>query len=97
MGSIAPGRRADVILTSDLKTLPIEDVIARGQDSGAEAARSGQIVRIMIGLRSARQTVHMGKILVRSTLTMRPRAKTRVTCKVIGVVENQAPTKALQC
>ena len=28
-GSIAPGRRADVILTSDLEALPIEHVIAR--------------------------------------------------------------------
>ena len=31
LGSIAPGRRADMILTSDLRTLPIEHVIARGQ------------------------------------------------------------------
>ncbi len=31
IGSLTPGRRADVILTSDLKTLPIETVIARGQ------------------------------------------------------------------
>ena len=31
IGSLTPGRRADVILTSDLVTLPIEHVIARGQ------------------------------------------------------------------
>ena len=31
IGSLTPGRRADVILTSDLRTLPIETVIARGQ------------------------------------------------------------------
>jgi len=31
LGSIAPGRRADCILTSDLATLPIETVIARGE------------------------------------------------------------------
>jgi adenine deaminase len=30
LGSIAPGRRADVILTTDLITLPIHRVIARG-------------------------------------------------------------------
>src|SRR5690606_18614963 len=38
LGSITPGRRADCILTSDLKTLPIETVIARGKivaESGA--------------------------------------------------------------
>ena len=31
LGSITPGRRADLILSSDLTTLPIELVIARGQ------------------------------------------------------------------
>ena len=30
LGSIAPGRRADMILTSDLRSLPIETVFARG-------------------------------------------------------------------
>src|SRR5262249_10307026 len=31
IGSIAPGRRADLIVTSDLAALPIEMVIARGE------------------------------------------------------------------
>ena len=31
IGSLTPGRRADVILTSDLTALPIEMVVARGQ------------------------------------------------------------------
>lgn len=31
LGSITPGRRADVILTSDLRSLPVEAVIAQGQ------------------------------------------------------------------
>jgi len=31
LGSITPGRRGDLFLTSDLTTLPIETVIARGQ------------------------------------------------------------------
>ena len=30
LGSITPGRRADIILTSDLVELPIEQVISRG-------------------------------------------------------------------
>ena len=37
-GSIAPGRRADCILTSDLAALPIETVIARGAGRGARTA-----------------------------------------------------------
>ena len=44
IGSITPGRRADVILTSDLKTLPIEQVIARGQLS-PKTARSSSTAR----------------------------------------------------
>src|SRR6185503_16708515 len=31
LGSITPGRRADLILTSDVATLPIEMVIAHGR------------------------------------------------------------------
>ena len=31
LGAIAPGRRADVVISSDLVTLPIEIVIARGR------------------------------------------------------------------
>ena len=40
IGSITPGRRADVILTSDLTELPIELVIARGKI----VAESGHLV-----------------------------------------------------
>ena len=39
LGSIAPGRRADCVLTSDLRALPIETVIARGRGGrGGRAA-----------------------------------------------------------
>ena len=31
LGSISPGRRADMIITSSLSDLPIETVMARGQ------------------------------------------------------------------
>src|SRR5688500_8489408 len=39
LGSIAPGRRADLVLTSDLPSLPVETVIARGR----VMARSGRL------------------------------------------------------
>ncbi len=95
LGSIAPGRRADMILTSDLKTLPIEHVIARGQT----VARNGKISVVCPHYDwpgSARQTVRMGKILGASDFEIHaPARKNTVTAKVIGVVENQAPTEAL--
>ena len=95
LGSIAPGRRADMILTSDLKTLPIEHVIARGQT----VAINGKITVDCPHYDwpdSARQTVHMGKTLGAPDFEIHaPAGKNTVTAKVIGVVENQAPTEAL--
>ena len=95
LGSIAPGRRADMILTSDLKTLPIEHVIARGQT----VAIDGKITVDCPHYDwpdSARQTVHMGKVLGATDFEITaPSEKNKVTAKVIGVVENQAPTEAL--
>ncbi|MDO7557171.1 MAG: adenine deaminase [Loktanella sp.] len=95
LGSIAPGRRADMILTSDLKTLPIEHVIARGQT----VAIDGKITADCPHFDwpdSARQTVHMGKMLGVTDFEIKaPSGKNKVTAKVIGVVENQAPTEAL--
>jgi len=95
IGSIAPGRRADVILTSDLTTLPIEEVIARGQT----VAKNGKITVACPHYdwpADARDTVHMGKHLDDSDFAIRaPSGKNSVRAKVIGVVENQAPTEAL--
>ncbi|WP_127113530.1 adenine deaminase [Shimia sediminis] len=96
LGSIAPGRRADVILTSDLTDLPIEHVIARGRT----VARDGQITIDCPHYNwpdTARNTVHLGKTLTAKDFEIpAPAGATEVIANVIGVVENQAPTKALQ-
>ena len=95
LGSIAPGRRADMIITSDLKTLPIEHVIARGKT----VAKDGNITVDCPHYDwpdSARQTVHLGKPLKEKDFDiLAPKGKNTVITRVIGVVENQAPTKAL--
>ncbi len=95
LGSIAPGRRADVILTSDLTTLPIETVIARGQ----VVAEGGEIRTECPHLdwpEDVRGTVHLGKRLEAADFEIpAPEGANRVKAKVIGVVENQAPTRAL--
>lgn len=95
LGSIAPGRRADLILTSDLTTLPIEHVIARGQT----VALNGKITVDCPHYDwpdAARQTVHLGKSLTDVDFEIvAPDGRNTVTAKVIGVVENQAPTEAL--
>lgn len=95
LGSIAPGRRADVILTSDLTTLPVEVVIARGKVV-AEAGKLLVECPHYDWPESARQTVHLGKHLTAEDFAIpAPEGANTVTARVIGVVENQAPTKAL--
>lgn len=95
LGSIAPGRRADLIFTSDLMMLPIERVIARG----VTVAEDGDLKVDCPHLdwpEAARQTVHLGKVLDGDDfLIAAPDGANTVTARVIGVVENQAPTKAL--
>nr|WP_213395858.1 adenine deaminase [Yoonia sp.] len=95
LGSITPGRRADVILTSDLVTLPIEHVIARGKT----VALNGKITVDCPHYDwpdDARQTVRMGKLLDHADFAVHaPKGANSVVAKVIGVVENQAPTEAL--
>ena len=95
LGSIAPGRRADVILTADLTTLPIHRVIARG----VTVAIDGEMTVDCPHLDwpgDTRATVHIGKTLVAADFEVpAPEGANTVTARVIGVVENQAPTKAL--
>ncbi len=95
LGSIAPGRRADMILTSDLTTLPIEHVIARGRTVALDG-------RLTVACPhydwpdSARQTVNVGRVLTPDDFVITaPHGSAEVSARVIGVVENQAPTQAL--
>ncbi|MBO9448477.1 adenine deaminase [Ruegeria sp. R14_0] len=96
IGSITPGRRADIILSSDLQELPIETVIARGQI----VAESGSISVDCPHFNwpdTARNTVHLGHALTATDFEIEaPAGANRVQANVIGVVENQAPTKALK-
>lgn len=94
IGSITPGRRADMILTSDLRSLPIEVVIARGKI----VARDGVIVPQEVDFtwpEHSRATINMKRDLDPTDFDI-PSEGDSVRARVIGVVENQAPTKALQ-
>jgi adenine deaminase len=96
LGSVTPGRRADCILTSDLRALPIETVIARGE----VVAEGGVCVAAKPGFRwpeDTRHTVKLGRRLAAADFDIRaPEGAARVRARVIGVVENQAPTRALE-
>ncbi|MGI9368676.1 MAG: adenine deaminase [Ruegeria sp.] len=96
IGSITPGRRADVVLTSDLTELSIEMVIARGK----VVAENGTInvdCPHYDWPEQARNTINLGHSLTHQDFEVpAPAGANRVMANVIGVVENQAPTQALK-
>ena len=96
VGSITPGRYADIVLTSDLVTLPVELVIAAGEVVAADG-------QLQVDLPPydypafAKGTVKLGKRLAAADFAVAADAASpAVDVRVIGVVENQAPTRALQ-
>ncbi len=95
LGSIAPGRRADMVFTTDLATLPIGRVFARGQlvaDKGQALAECPHITWPA----HTRATVKMGAAKTAADFEVpAPNDANEVSVRVIGVVENQAPTQAL--
>ncbi|MEM6310344.1 MAG: adenine deaminase [Pseudomonadota bacterium] len=96
LGSLTPGRRADVILTSDLEALPIEQVIARGKTVSINGELTVDCPHYAWP-DTARQTVHLGHNLTAKDFEIAaPQGANAVRANVIGVVENQAPTKALK-
>jgi adenine deaminase len=96
LGSITPGRRADFLLVSNLAELTIDAVYARGQC----LSEGGKLTVAMPEFTypaSARGTVNMKRDLNASDFRIEVPGKTgKVRANVIGVVENQAPTKALE-
>ncbi|RZO31591.1 MAG: adenine deaminase, partial [Rhodospirillaceae bacterium] len=95
LGSIAPGRRADMILSSDLYSLPIETVFARGVRVATDGQRLVDCPHYDWP-QSARETVRLGKTLQAKDFSIAaPAGANAVRARVIGVVENQAPTRAL--
>jgi adenine deaminase len=96
IGSITPGRRADLILTSDLAALPIEMVIAGGRVLAEEGRLTADVPRYSYP-EWAKCTVKLGKKLTAADFDIEaPARASRVKVRVIGVVENQAPTRALE-
>jgi adenine deaminase len=96
LGSITPGRRADFLIVSNLAELTIDEVYARGQ----KLAQAGKLVAEIDAYeypKDARDTVHLGKKLAATDFDIpAPAGANEVRARVIGVVENQAPTKALE-
>ncbi len=94
VGLLAPGRYADILLVSDLPRFRVERVMARGR----WAAENG---RLLIDLPRftypewATRSVRLARALVPEDFRLFSRANPTVRAHVIGVVENQAPTRHL--
>lgn len=95
-GSITPGRLADFLIVSDLTALAIDQVYGRG----VLLAENGKLVADIPAYdypAKAKNTVNLGrKIAARDFDIHAPSGANSVRARVIGVIENQAPTKALE-
>jgi adenine deaminase len=96
LGSITPGRRADLVISSDLVELPIETVIARGIVM-AEAGKLSHEIPAYPYPDFARNTVRVGRTIDASDFEIAaPAGRNSVTARVIGMIENKTNTRALE-
>ncbi len=95
LGSITPGRRADVVLTSDLISLPVELVIAQGQVIAENGRLLAEFPSFTYPPR-AKNTVNMQRDLQSADFDITaPTDANQVKTRVIKVIENQAPTRQI--
>ncbi|OQX64670.1 MAG: adenine deaminase [Anaerolinea sp. 4484_236] len=97
MGMIAPGRWADVLLVEDLNDFHPEMVIAKGQVIAQNGELTIELPKIEYP-EWARKSVHLGHKLEAQDFAILTESSSHksVTANVIGVIENQAPTKHLK-
>ncbi len=96
LGSIAPGRLADFLIVSDLAEMTIDAVYARGVLLASNGRLTAEIPAYDYPA-SAKNTVRLGKKLVATDFDIAaPAGANEARVRVIGVIENQAPTRALE-
>ena len=95
VGLIAPGRYADIILSRDLPEFKADMVIAKGQ----VVAEDGQLVIDLPAFLYpdwATHSVHLKHSLSAENFQLKAPIKPKIVANVIGIVENQAPTRHLK-
>ena len=95
VGMIAPGRYADILILSDLAQFTIDTVIAKGKIA-SRGGRSLLPVPDFTYPEWAIHSVHLKQPLTAGDFRLHAPADGRVTAHVIGVIENQAPTRHLR-
>ena len=95
MGMIAPGRWADVVLVSDLDHFKAEMVVAKGQVIAESGKWKLNLPKVSYPA-WATNSVRLKKPLKLEDFKLRVKGqRSKVTANVIGVIENQAPTRHL--
>ena len=96
IGAIAPGRLADFLIVSNLPSMVIDQVYARG----VRLAEEGRLVANIPAYtypETAKNTVKLRKTLTSGDFDIKaPEGANSVRARIIGVIENQAPTRALE-
>ena len=95
VGMIAPGRWADIVLTQNLEDFHADMVIAKG-DVIAEEGKLRYAAPKFPYPAWARNSVHVKKTIGADDFALKAGSrKSKVLANVIGVIENQAPTRHL--
>ena len=95
IGLIAPGRHADLLLVDDLETFTVRNVFSHGK----EIARDGKWLVDLPHIEYpawARQSVHLRQPLTAADFAIPCGKDKEVMLNVIGIIENQAPTRHLR-
>lgn len=96
IGMIAPGRWADILLVSDLQDFHPDLVMARGRIIARDGRWEVELPTFTYPA-WALQSVHLARPLTAADFVLRVTSGgSQVTANVIGIVENQAPTRHLK-
>lgn len=95
IGQIAPGRYADILIVSDLEAMAIDTVVAKGR----LAAQAGRLLEDPPPFeypKHVKNSIKLGHALSADDFRVPWSGADPVIVNVIGVVENQAPTRHLR-
>jgi adenine deaminase len=95
VGMIAPGRYGDVLIISDLPILKVDSVVAKGK----VIDERGELTVMLPSYKYpdwAVKSVHLGHPLQEGDFRVPAPRDGNFTANVIGIIENQAPTRHLK-
>jgi adenine deaminase len=95
LGMIAPGRYADILLVPNLPELEVEQVIARGEVLAVDGEWRKNLPDYTYP-KWVSQSINLGKTIEPADFSVPVPAGTSSTAHVIGIIENQAPTRHLR-